>query len=193
MCGSPTKGDGRFYGSHRPSRSVGSGREVVLDTRDLGPEYPAYGIGFRLEAHMKTVQQVLHAKAGLVLSVTEDTTVYDALTVLARHDVGALVVLDGGRLAGMFSERDYARKVILHGKSSKELLVSEVMTRRVHSVGPADTVEHCMALMTHARIRHLPVVQDDTVVGMISIGDVVKATLDEQRFTITVLEQYITT
>jgi CBS domain-containing protein len=142
---------------------------------------------------MKTVQQVLHAKAGLVLSVTEDTTVYEALTVLARHDVGALVVLDGARLAGMFSERDYARKVILLGKSSKELLVSEVMTRRVHTVEPADTVEHCMALMTSARIRHLPVVQDDVVVGMISIGDVVKATLDEQRFTITVLEQYIAT
>lgn len=142
---------------------------------------------------MKTVQQMLHAKSGPVLSVTEHTTVYDALTVLARHDIGALVVLDHGRLAGMFSERDYARKVILHGKSSKELLVEEVMTRRVHSVGVADTVEHCMALMTDARIRHLPVVQDEAVVGMISIGDVVKATLDEQRFTITVLEQYIAT
>lgn len=142
---------------------------------------------------MKTVQQMLHAKSGPVLSVTEHTTVYDALTVLARHDIGALVVLDDGRLAGMFSERDYARKVILHGKSSRELLVAEVMTRRVHSVGVSDTVEHCMALMTNARIRHLPVVQDEAVVGMISIGDVVKATLDEQRFTITVLEQYIAT
>lgn len=142
---------------------------------------------------MTTVEQVLHAKSSPVLSVTEGATVYDALALLAAHDIGALVVLDHDRLAGMFSERDYARKVILHGKSSKDLLVADVMTRRVHSVTPADTIEHCMTLMTDARTRHLPVVRDDAVVGMISIGDVVKATLDEQRFTITVLEQYIAT
>lgn len=142
---------------------------------------------------MTTVAQVLHAKPGPVLSVSEHATVYEALSLLAQHDIGALVVLEEGRLAGMFSERDYARKVILQGKSSKELLVAEVMTRRVHSVQPADTVAHCMSVMTEARIRHLPVVDGDGVVGMISIGDVVKATLDEQRYTIAVLEQYITT
>ena len=142
---------------------------------------------------MTTVAQVLHAKPGPVLSVSEHATVYDALSMLAQHDIGALVVLEEGRLTGVFSERDYARKVILQGKSSKELIVADVMTRRVHSVRPADTVAHCMALMTDARIRHLPVVHDDAVVGVISIGDVVKATLDEQRFTIAVLEQYIAT
>jgi CBS domain-containing protein len=142
---------------------------------------------------MTTVEQVLHAKSGQVLATREDAPVYDALAQLAQHDIGALVVLDRGRLIGMFSERDYARKVILHGKSSKDLLVADVMTRRVHSVAPCDTIEQCMALMTEAHIRHLPVVRDDAVVGMISIGDVVKATLDEQRYTIAVLEQYITT
>ena len=140
---------------------------------------------------MKTVRQMLHGKAPLI-SVPSAATVYEALALMARHDVGALVVLDDGRLAGMFSERDYARKVILHGKTSKELAVSEIMTPRVLCVSPDDSVEACMALMTEKHVRHLPVMDGSTVVGLVSIGDIVKAMLHEQQFVITQLERYIT-
>ena len=140
---------------------------------------------------MKTVRQMLHGKSPLI-SISLTATVYDALAMMARHDVGALVVLDQGRLAGMFSERDYARKVILQGKASKELAVSEVMTTRVLYVRPDDTVEGCMALMTDKRVRHLPVMDRGTVVGLVSIGDVVKSLLHEQQFVINQLERYIT-
>ena len=140
---------------------------------------------------MKTVRQMLHGKPPLI-SISLTATVYDALAMMARHDVGALVVLDQGRLAGMFSERDYARKVILQGKASKELAVSEVMTTRVLYVRPEDTVEGCMALMTDKRVRHLPVMEGGTVVGLVSIGDVVKSLLHEQQFVINQLERYIT-
>jgi CBS domain-containing protein len=140
---------------------------------------------------MKTVRQMLHGKSPLI-SISLTATVYDALALMARHDVGALVVLDQGRLAGMFSERDYARKVILQGKASKELAVSEVMTTRVLYVRPDDTVEGCMALMTDKRVRHLPVMEGGTVVGLVSIGDVVKSLLHEQQFVINQLERYIT-
>jgi len=140
---------------------------------------------------MKTVQQVLHAKSGPVLSVRPDTTVYDALVLMARHDIGALLVLDGDRLSGMFSERDYARKVILHGRSSRTMPVEDVMTREVVAVPPCLTVGECMALMTDHRVRHLPVVEDGEIVGLVSIGDLVKAQIDEQRFVIEQLEHYI--
>ena len=140
---------------------------------------------------MKTVRQMLHGKPALI-SISLTATVYDALDLMARHDIGALVVVDGGRLAGMFSERDYARKVILHGKLSKELAVSEIMTPRVVSVAPDDSVEACMTLMTDKHVRHLPVMDGDTVVGLVSIGDVVKALLHEQQFVINQLERYIT-
>jgi CBS domain-containing protein len=141
---------------------------------------------------MKTVQQMLQAKSGQVLSIPPTATVYEALVLMASHEVGALVVLDGDRLAGMFSERDYARKVILQGKSSRDLLVAEIMTADVQSVRAEHTVEDCMALMSDKRIRHLPVLGDAGVIGMVSIGDVVKALLDEQRFVIKQLERYIT-
>ena len=140
---------------------------------------------------MNTVRQMLHGKAPLI-SISSEATVYDALDLMARHDVGALVVLDEGRLTGMFSERDYARKVILHGKTSKELAVSEIMTPRVLCVGLDDSVEACMALMTEKHVRHLPVLDGSTVVGLVSIGDAVKALLHEQQFVITQLERYIT-
>lgn len=142
---------------------------------------------------MRTVQHVLHAKSGPVISVSQDATVFYALALLARYDIGALVVMDDDGVAGMFSERDYARKVILHGKSSRELLVADVMTRQVLTVTPDCTMDDCMALMTAHRIRHLPVLDGSDVVGMVSIGDVVKALLDEQHFTIRQLEHYITT
>jgi len=140
---------------------------------------------------MKTVRQMLHGKTPLI-SISSTASVYDALALMAQHDVGALVVLDEGRLVGMFSERDYARKVILLGKASKDLAVSEIMTPRVLCVGPDDSVEACMALMTGKHVRHLPVIDGSTVVGLVSIGDVVKALLHEQQFVINQLERYIT-
>ena len=140
---------------------------------------------------MKTVREILEAKSHKLLSISPQTSVLDALKLMADKDVGALVVLDGGRLAGIFSERDYARKVILHGKSSKATPVSEIMTHKVVCVRPDQSVEECMALMTDKRIRHLPVLEDRKVIGVISIGDVVKEVISEQRFVIEQLEHYI--
>lgn len=140
---------------------------------------------------MKTVQQLLETKSGPVLSISHDSTVYDALELMARHDIGALVVIDGDRIAGMFSERDYARKVVLRGLSSTTLAVADVMTREVLTVTPHCTLDDCMAIMTDHRVRHLPVLDRCGVVGIVSIGDVVKVLLDEQRFTIEQLEHYI--
>jgi CBS domain-containing protein len=140
---------------------------------------------------MSTVAQVLEKKQGGLLSVTPETTVYDALKLMAEREVGAVVVLEGKHLAGILSERDYARKVILLGKSSRDTPVSEIMTSKVVCVLPTNTVDECMALMTDKRVRHLPVLVDNAVVGVISIGDVVKETIAEQRFMIEQLEQYI--
>jgi CBS domain-containing protein len=140
---------------------------------------------------MKTVQQMLEGKKHRLLSVAPGATVYDALGLMAQHDVGALVVLDGERLAGIFSERDYARKVILFGKSSKETLVREIMTDKVLCVRLDQSVDQCMALMTDKRVRHLPVLDHKKVIGVISIGDVVKEVISEQQFVIEQLEQYI--
>jgi CBS domain-containing protein len=140
---------------------------------------------------MSTVRQIIEAKQHKVLSIGPDATVYDALQRMAQHDVGALVVLEQDHLAGIFSERDYARKIILHGKASKETQVREIMTSRVVCVGPAYTMDQCMALMTDKRVRHLPVLDHKRVIGVISIGDVVKEVISEQRFVIAQLEQYI--
>jgi CBS domain-containing protein len=140
---------------------------------------------------MKTVNEILQAKAGKLLSISPDASVLDALKLMAEREVGALVVLDGEQLAGIFSERDYARKVILFGKSSKDTAVSEIMTRKVVCVRPDQSVEECMALMTDKRIRHLPVLQGNAIIGVISIGDVVKEVISEQRFMIEQLEHYI--
>jgi CBS domain-containing protein len=140
---------------------------------------------------MKTVKEILEAKSHKLLSISPQASVLDALKLMADRDVGALVVLDGDGLAGIFSERDYARKVILHGKSSKATPVSEIMTHKVVCVRPDQSVEECMALMTDKRIRHLPVLEDRKVIGVISIGDVVKEVISEQRFVIEQLEHYI--
>ena len=140
---------------------------------------------------MKTVREILQAKPNKVLSIAPDATVLDALKLMADKEVGALVVLEGERLAGIFSERDYARKVILHGKASKDTLVSEIMTHKVVCVRPDQSVEDCMALMTDKRVRHLPILEDKRVIGVISIGDVVKEVISEQRFVIEQLEHYI--
>jgi CBS domain-containing protein len=138
-----------------------------------------------------TVRDMLRGKSN-VYSVGPGDTVYDALRLMADKNIGAVVVRTDQQIDGIFSERDYARKVILLGKTSKETLVREIMTARVISVEPEWTADQCMALMTEKRIRHLPVVEQGRLIGVISIGDVVRAVVEEQRFTINSLERYIT-
>lgn len=140
---------------------------------------------------MKIVSQLLQEKGDDVWSVAPDTTVYEALTLMAEKNIGAVPVIEDGEVVGIFSERDYARKVILHGRSSKETAVSKIMTTEVISVRPDLNMEKCMALMTDKRIRHLPVLSSNEIVGIISIGDVVKAIISEQEIMINHLEDYI--
>jgi CBS domain-containing protein len=140
---------------------------------------------------MKTVQQLLESKRHGVASVSPATTVLDALRLMAEKEIGAVLVTEADALVGIFSERDYARKVVLQGKASKDTPVREIMTEKVVSVRPDQTIEDCMGLMTDKRIRHLPVLQGRKVVGVISIGDVVKEMLVEKEFVIQQLESYI--
>jgi len=140
---------------------------------------------------MKTVAQMLELKSTGVISISQEATVLDALKLLAEKDIGALLVMDGTRLVGIFSERDYARKVSLKGKASADTPVSEIMTRQVVCVTPKQTNEECMALMTEKHVRHLPVIDKDRVVGVLSIGDLVKDAISEQQFIISQLEHYI--
>ena len=140
---------------------------------------------------MKTVHELLRQKPFGIASVPPDATVLDAIRILAEKDIGAVLVMDGLHLVGILSERDYARKVALKGKSSVDTPVSEIMTRKVLCVTPSDTSEHCMALMTGKHIRHLPVLADKEVIGILSIGDLVKDLISEQQFTIKQLESYI--
>ena len=140
---------------------------------------------------MKTLRSVLESKGGEIYSVGPTASVFDALEEMSKRDVGALIVLDGGEVVGIFSERDYARKIILVGKSSRETPVSEIMTSRVVFARPDLTLEECLALMTDKHVRHLPVMENEAVVGVLSIGDLVKAVIAEQQFTIQQLERYI--
>jgi CBS domain-containing protein len=141
---------------------------------------------------MKTVRELLRAKGYDIWSVAPDDSVYDALKLMADKNVGAVLVIEAGNLVGILSERDYARKVILKGKTSKDTPVREIMTEKVVYVRPDQTSDECMALMTNKRVRHLPVVEDDQLIGIISIGDVVKAIMSHQEFMIEQLENYIT-
>lgn len=141
---------------------------------------------------METVRTILNTKGGAIWSVGADATVFDALTLLAEKDIGALLVCDGGRLAGIFSERDYARKVILTGRYSKDVRVREIMSTPVITVSPDHTIAECMRLVTEHRIRHLPVLDGDRLAGMISIGDLVNAIITDQAETIGHLNAYIT-
>jgi CBS domain-containing protein len=141
---------------------------------------------------MTTVRQLLQSKGNTVLSVSPEDSVFEALEQMAKFDVGALLVLSGSDLVGIFSERDYARKIILVGRSSRDTLVREVMTSDLITITPNETVGDCMNAMTGNRIRHLPVVEKGQLMGVISIGDVVKAIMSQQEFTITELEAYIT-
>ncbi|MDX9951464.1 MAG: CBS domain-containing protein [Methylophilaceae bacterium] len=141
---------------------------------------------------MKTVRQLLDSKGYETLSVKPDANVFDALLIMAEKHIGALVVLeDDGHLAGIFSERDYAREVALKGKTSKTTKVAEVMSTKVITVTPEQLTDECMELMSGKRIRHLPVVENGRVIGILSIGDLVKETIAYQQFLIQQLEHYI--
>ena len=140
---------------------------------------------------MISIRQLLEGKGSEVWSTSPDASVYEALQLLAEKNIGALLVLRDGELAGVVSERDYARKVILRGKTSMKTPIKEIMTEEVITVGIGSTVEEAMALMADKRIRHLPVMEGEKIVGVVSIGDLVKAIMADQEFTIDQLEKYI--
>ncbi len=140
---------------------------------------------------MRTVQHLIDEKGHDVESIHPDDSVFDAIQKLANANIGSLIVIEDGRPVGIFTERDYARNVILKGKSSPTTQVRDIMTTRVVYVHPEQTVEECMAIMTDKHIRHLPVLEDEKLIGMISIGDLVKSIIADQKFTIEQLEQFI--
>jgi len=140
---------------------------------------------------MKTVREILLKKGNNVWTVSPDTTVFSALQLMAEKNTGALLVMHNDKIAGIMTERDYARKVVLLGKFSKDVPVKEIMSSTIIYVNPAYSTEECMALMIDKRVRHLPVMSDEKLDGIISIGDVVKAVIDEKEFLISQLEHYI--
>jgi CBS domain-containing protein len=140
---------------------------------------------------MKTIDTILEEKGREVVSIGPNATVYEALKLMAERNVGAVVVIEDGKPVGLLSERDYARNVILKGRASHDTPVREIMETRVACVSPAHTPDECMALMTEKRTRHLPVMDGDRLVGLISIGDLVKSIIDEQKVVIEHLERYI--
>ncbi len=141
---------------------------------------------------MKTVGELINSKGAEVQSISPDNSVYEAVQKMAEYGIGALLVMEGDKVIGILSERDYARKVILQNRGSKTTKVSEIMTTNVNYAEPDHSVEQCMSLMTEKRFRHLPVMDGDKVVGMLSIGDLVKEVISEQQSTIEMLEKYIT-
>ena len=140
---------------------------------------------------MRTVRQLLDAKSAEIIAIGPDAPVYDGIRLMGERGVGALLVMEGPRLVGILSERDYARKIVLKGRSSRETPIRDIMTADVKTVTPGDSTEHCMALMTDSRIRHLPVIEGGQVVGVVSIGDLVKAVIEEQRQELDHLQRYI--
>jgi len=140
---------------------------------------------------METIRQILNKKGNQVYSVKPETTVYDTLTLMADKNIGAVVVLNDGKLCGIMSERDYARKVVLKGKISKEIPVNEIMSSNVICIEPNQTINNTQAVMIQKRIRHLPVMENDKLIGIVSIGDVVDAVLEEKTFIIDQLATYI--
>jgi CBS domain-containing protein len=141
---------------------------------------------------MSTVGEILKAKGGTTWSVTPKHTIYDTLKLMAEKNVGAVLVMDGHKIAGIFSERDFARHFVKGILRTKETSITEIMTKRVLFVSPAQTTEECMSIMTTKHFRHLPVIENDKLVGLISIGDVVKKLIEDQKFSITQLERYVT-
>ncbi|MEJ2473269.1 MAG: CBS domain-containing protein [Desulfobacterales bacterium] len=140
---------------------------------------------------MKTVRDILREKGTQVYATSPDASVYDALQQMADKNIGALIVFEGDRMVGLISERDYARKIVLKNKFSRETAVSEIMSRDVVTVSPDRNLEECMEVITARRVRHLPVVEDDRVLGIISIGDIVKGIIEHKEFVIEQLEYYI--
>lgn len=140
---------------------------------------------------MKTVKQILQGKTNSIYSVTPQTYVYNALEMMEQKNISSVLVMDGKILHGIFTERDYARKIVLKERSSRETRVKEVMTSSILSVTLKDTIEYCMKVMTDSHVRHLPVLENGEVVGIISIGDVVKNIIESQKSTIEYLENYI--
>ncbi len=140
---------------------------------------------------MASVKQILQGKGHDIWSIGPESSVYDAIAMMADKEIGALVVMESDSLVGVLSERDYARKVILKGRSSKDTKIKEIMTSRVAYARPEQSVEECMGIMTDKRIRHLPVLDGDKLLGIISIGDLVKTIIEEQQHVIKQLEQYI--
>ncbi len=140
---------------------------------------------------MTTAHDILKHKGYAVHAVRPDDTVLAALGIMAKHDIGAVLVMEGAELVGILTERDYARKVALAGRTSKDSPVRDIMTPELVWVAPHRTIDECMALMTERRVRHLPVVENRRVIGVVSIGDLVKSTIDEQEFTIRELKNYI--
>lgn len=140
---------------------------------------------------MRTVRQLLEAKAPEIFAIGPDAPVVDAIRLMAEKRIGAVLVMQAGRLAGILSERDYARKIVLQGRSSKDTPVRDIMTAQVISVGLGDSTDHCMQLVTDKRIRHLPVLDGDNVLGVISIGDLVKAVIEDQAQELEHMQRYI--
>jgi CBS domain-containing protein len=140
---------------------------------------------------MTRVKDILKAKGSEIFSITPDISVYDAIHLLAEKEIGALLVMDGPLLIGIVSERDYARQIILKGRSSENTMVKEIMTSKVLHATPDSNTSECMAMMTDNRIRHLPIIQDNAVVGVVSIGDLVRSIIAEQESTIVDLKKYI--
>jgi CBS domain-containing protein len=140
---------------------------------------------------MRNVNQILEGKAGRIVAVPQEAPVLEVIRLMAEHHIGSVLVMQGHELVGIATERDYARKVILQGRSSAETPVAQIMSSPVVTISPTDTAQTCMQLMTHRKIRHLPVVEDGRVLGLVSIGDLVKAVIEDQRQEIAQLQQYI--
>ncbi|MFQ5944269.1 MAG: CBS domain-containing protein [Anaerolineales bacterium] len=173
--------------SAEADRSAQSAEKLENASRPTGSDWPTPGN----DVTMLTVQQILDTKGNDIWSTKPSAPVYWALEVMAEYDIGALLVMEGEKLVGIMSERDYARKVRLQGKSSLETPVNDIMTRRVRVVSPKANLLTALRLMSEKGIRHLPVVQGDTVIGVVSQGDVVKKIMEQQDFTISQLENYI--
>lgn len=141
---------------------------------------------------MRTVRHLLEAKSADIYSIAPGASVIDAVRLMAEHGIGALLVMEGARLVGIVSERDYARKVVLQGRASGDTPVSTIMTSQLVTVRPEDTVDYCMAIVTDRRIRHLPVMRGEELVGLVSIGDLVKAVIEDQQVELDQLQRYIT-
>ena len=142
---------------------------------------------------MHSMAQLLSETGAQVWSISPDATVFDGLALMADKNIGALLIVEAGRPVGIMSERDYARKIILEGRSSRDTRIRSIMTTKLVAAESADSIEQGLAIMTRERIRHLPIMQADTVIGFVSIGDLVKAMIDQQQFTIKQLERYIAT